>query len=478
MDYAKFISKPKSIVVAPAGYGKTHAIAECLKYTEGKQLILTHTHAGVASLKEKIQKQGISYNQYRVETITSFAQKYVKAFYCGKDIPEQDDSDAYYPFIIEKAKNLFKITPIRDVFKATYSGLFVDEYQDCTIDQHIFINALACVLPAHILGDHLQGIFEFKGQKLVDFDKDLNDFEKFPDLSEPWRWKNKNHALGQIMKEIRRGLENRENIDLNLYKAHIDVLQIEESDKYTSGSNYNKKVWELTKEDNVLIIHPDSSNLNVRKKFTSQFNNAFVLVEAIDNKDFYEFSRRFDNIDSNNVYDIIYNLIPDLFNGTTSRDKWFNNKGIKRKKSEGDKGVMEPIREDIEMIRQKISLSVISRILRKIKNMPDMKCYRREILFDLCKALEQAEYNDILVYEAMKEIRNIKRRMGRKVSGRCIGTTLLTKGLEFDTVAVLDAHNFKCPKNFYVAITRACRKLIIFTNNNILLPYQQNRGRS
>ncbi len=254
-----------------------------------------------------------------------------------------------------------------------------------------------------------------------------------------------------------------------------DVLQIKESDKYTSGSNYNKKVWELTKEDNVLIIHPDSSNLNVRKKFTSQFNNAFVLVEAIDNNDFYEFSRRFDNIDSNNVYDIIYNLIPDLFNGTTSRNKWFDNKGIKRKKTEGDRGIIEPIQEDIKRIRLKISLSVISRILRKIKSLPDMKCYRKEILFDLCKALEQAEYKDILVYEAMKEIRNIKRRMGRKVSGRCIGTTLLTKGLEFDTVAVLDAHNFKCPKNFYVAITRACRKLMIFTNNNILLPYQQEK---
>ena len=102
-----------------------------------------------------------------------------------------------------------------------------------------------------------------------------------------------------------------------------------------------------------------------------------------------------------------------------------------------------------------------------------MKCYRKELFGNLCKALEQAEHKNISVYEAMKEIRNIKRRMGRKISGKCIGTTLLTKGLEFDTVAVLDAHNFKCPKNFYVAITRACKKLIIFTNNKILSPYKK-----
>lgn len=35
---------------------------------------------------------------------------------------------------------------------------------------------------------------------------------------------------------------------------------------------------------------------------------------------------------------------------------------------------------------------------------------------------------------AMKDIRNINRRVGRKIIGKCIGTTLLTKGLEFNSV--------------------------------------------
>jgi DNA helicase-2/ATP-dependent DNA helicase PcrA len=475
MDYAQFVSKPKSMVVAPAGYGKTHAIAECLKYAKGKRLILTHTHAGVASLKEKIQKQGIAYDQYRVETITSFAQKYVNAFYCGKDIPEQENSKVYYPFILEKANNLFKITPIRDVIKATYSELFVDEYQDCTIAQHDFISALACILPTRILGDYLQGIFGFNEEQLVDFNKDLNDFDKFPDLSEPWRWKKGNPALGKSLKQIREQIERIESIDFNLYEQNIEVLQIEESDKYAHGSDYNKKIWSLTKGNSVLIVHPDSTNLNVRKDFVSWFKNAFVLIEAIDHKDFYNFSRRFDNINSDNAYGIIYDLIPDLFNGTTSRDKWFSKKGVKRKTSESDSNLIEPLVEDIKRIRRRVSLSLISEILKKIRFLPDMKCYRKELFFDLCKALEQAEHKGISVYEAIKEIRNIKRRMGRKVDGRCIGTTLLTKGLEFDTVAILDAHNFKCRKNFYVAITRARRRLIIFTNNKILSPYNEGK---
>src|SRR5659263_476613 len=32
MNYQDFISKENSLLIAPAGYGKTHALAECLEY--------------------------------------------------------------------------------------------------------------------------------------------------------------------------------------------------------------------------------------------------------------------------------------------------------------------------------------------------------------------------------------------------------------------------------------------------------------
>jgi len=473
MDYAKFVSKPKSMIVAPAGYGKTHAIAICLKHTKGRQLVLTHTNAGVASLKEKIMQQGINNKHYRVETITGFAQKYVNAFYCGNDIPEQENGKVYYPFIIEKAKNLFKIAPIRDVIRSTYSGLFVDEYQDCIISQHNFIKALGEILPIHILGDYLQGIFDFNGDTLVDFDKDLNNFVKFPNLTEPWRWKTNNPGLGECLKKIRTLLEEKREIDLDLFNSYIETLVISENDKYILGADYNIKIWNLIQDDNVLIIHPESSNRNARKKFVSLFKNNYFLVEAIDDKDFYKFSKEFDKIDSSNFCNILYKIIPKLFNGETSINNWFNKDGVKRKKSESDRNIIRPFIGYIEIIKQKFSFSVISEILKKIEKLPGIKCYARELFWNLCKALEQAEYKSISVYEAMKEIRNIRRRTGRKIRGKCIGTTLLTKGLEFDTVAVLDAHKFKCPKNFYVAITRASKKLIIFTNNKILSPYKR-----
>lgn len=75
-----------------------------------------------------------------------------------------------------------------------------------------------------------------------------------------------------------------------------------------------------------------------------------------------------------------------------------------------------------------------------------------------------AGLNNTTLYESMKIIKTRIRHQGRRILGKCIGTTLLTKGLEFDTVILWDAHKFQDPKNFYVAISRACKNLIIFSD--------------
>ncbi|MEO4956135.1 3'-5' exonuclease, partial [Bacteroides uniformis] len=82
------------------------------------------------------------------------------------------------------------------------------------------------------------------------------------------------------------------------------------------------------------------------------------------------------------------------------------------------------------------------------------------------KALRKAQIDNISISEAIKYNREVLRQVGRKVEGKCIGTTLLTKGLEFDTVIVLNFQDFEDKNNFYVAITRACKKLILVGNTH------------
>ena len=88
---------------------------------------------------------------------------------------------------------------------------------------------------------------------------------------------------------------------------------------------------------------------------------------------------------------------------------------------------------------------------------------RPELLYSIMSILKMHSNDTIL--ERMTQNRNKVRIVGRKVDGKCIGTTLLTKGLEFEDVIVIDAHKIEDKENFYVAMTRASKRLIIMSES-------------
>jgi hypothetical protein len=472
--YKKFISHNQSILIAPAGYGKTFTIAECVKISEGKQLILTHTHAGVASIKEKIKASKISSQNYNVETITSFAQKYVLSFYTKDDVPDQDDTTNYYPFLIAKAVELLKKKTIANIIKNTYAGLYVDEYQDCTLKQHEYIVTLSEILPTRILGDHLQGIFNFNGEQLVDLEAMLasNSYKDSKyQLAEPWRWKKTNaNALGEQLKAIRELLIAKQQITFTNYNA-IELLIAQDGDIFNPQSQYSKLILSLMKEKSLLIIYPDSQNLNGRIGLVKRFSNLFTLLESIDGKDFYTVAKDLDSVTTQN-FGLTLKGILEKMHGSTDVDTWFNNKGvIKKKKDQAELTMIVPLQNLISSFTTTPSSHTLFEIFKAFRTLPGVKIFRKDLHTSLMQALLESYTNEIPIYEAMINKRNLVRRIGRKIYGRCIGTTLLTKGLEFETVLVLDAHKFKCEKNLYVAITRASKRLIIVTNNSTINPY-------
>lgn len=460
--YKSFVNHPKSIIIAPAGFGKTHTIAMSLNHTEGQQLILTHTNAGVASIKTKLRT--VSENtSYNVETISGFAQKYVHAFINSDNIPDQESS-GYFPFIIEQAVILFKIRLIRKIIAANYSGLFVDEYQDCTQSQHNLINALSEIIPTHILGDPLQGIFDFNDEELVDFERDLFNYHITGTLDTPWRWKNTNEQLGEDLKLIRQKLEQGAKINLSETQS-VEKYKVNEVDIYTYGKLYNSKLWSIIRnESSLLLIYPQSHNLYGRLKIIKTFGNILNLVEAMDGAEFYKFSKMIDSTTADTIYTTLHSLSESLFS-KSAVNNWFGTKALKNKRAPGDKKIIDQIKSFIEELQKSISFNQISQVLKLISELPKNKCYRKELFKDLRKAVDNARLHQETVYESMVKIRNTKRHIGKSIQGKSIGTTLLTKGLEFDTVVILDAQKLDCPKNFYVAVTRATKRLVVFTNN-------------
>lgn len=140
------------MVIAPAGFGKTYTIAECIASYRGEKrvLVLTHTHAGIASLKEKFRLKNIPSSTYQLETICGFALNLVKAYHLNKDeIPSLSDAGSLFHFAIEHATKILKALPIKKYLAIKYDHLIVDEYQDCTVGQHQMIMSLSTILHTH-----------------------------------------------------------------------------------------------------------------------------------------------------------------------------------------------------------------------------------------------------------------------------------------------------------------------------------------
>ena len=477
----KFLNAEKSMIIAPAGHGKTHTITEAIEYCNEtkKILVLTHTHAGVASIKEKIQKKNISSKKYSIDTICSFAINLMNTFVSNRgDIPNPEDGKQYFDYALKACRSLLKAKPIYEVIKNTYSHIIVDEYQDCSIVQHEIILLLSSAIKTHILGDQLQGIFDFNGD-LVDLDSN-EQMAGFIDnkqaLTTPWRWNNANaHNLGSALNHIRAKLINKESVNLDEYSPHIITHII--SNNYQLYQQNQKKInsviqFEINKgiSNSLLVIDPISTRDTDRVGLVKR-NPQLRIINSVDDKNYYLFCKSIDNSFGSELIELIVEFMR-LSCKRTVVNNWFKEGKQKGKRPVEDKIIASQLKIEIDaIIATKSNLAIVN-LINKIISLPSNMCCRYQLVNDVIKALKDAEINNTPVLDAMEDLRNVVRHQGRKVVGRSIGTTLLTKGLEFDVVIILNAHLFKDPKNLYVALTRACRKLVIITDNVILNPYK------
>ena len=464
----------KSIVIAPAGYGKTYTIAEAIVAYEGtkKVLVLTHTHAGVASLREKFQHKGLTSTVFHLDTICSFALELTKTYHINKaEIPHENDASAMFDFAVQHAEIILKSKPVKEVMAARYDHLIVDEYQDCTIDQHKMILALSDTMKTHLLGDPLQGIFGFRGQQMVNFkDSSFMQFrENCQVLETPWRWMNAGQvALGQDLARIRECLLLGKDIDLRDYASICWVCG--------SGNDYSKPGTAVKRQlfqeinQGAIIIHPNTTSVNPRKSVVQQYKQ-LQLIEAIDGKDYYQWCSQFDIHAGRALVKDVVDMMRSVCNKNCINN-WFKADGtLVNKRNKREKDIQFSLASVVNPLLTCKSYLKIAELVLAIAKMPDQAIYRKEFVRDIYQTLLDAQRLGLTAYDAIVRNRNILRRKGRKVLQKSIGNTLLTKGLEFDTVVVLNAQDIKDPKHLYVAFTRCCQRLVVIADRSVLHPY-------
>lgn len=485
----EFLRDPKGLLIAPAGHGKTYSIAQMVSLVEADkpQLILTHTHAGVASLKKKFKEHRIHPKQYNIETICGFVQKYIISLCKLSEIPVQIQKDKhYFDGLISLAIPLFAKPAVRRIIKDSYSHLYVDEYQDCTLSQHNLIMLLAEELPTHILGDPLQGIFDF-AKPIVDFAEHLSSFRNYDFLQTPWRWRNGGQkALGELILDMRKSLLDGTGIHLTTNaEAGYFIHQVESSQRNLFFANeLSPFLRNLSEENNsILIIFPsyqedkEAPKGTISDRCTAKpqidIRNEFTLIEAIDDPSYYKCAETLDDLleklpGSQKPYKELLGILKDLSFKKSDITDWISEAGVKKKRDRTKVIKCEALSNIVCTVIKSPSYSALLKLFTMLKYDLKWRAKRADVFSSVFSCLKSANENDTLVLDEMKKYKNRIRRMGRRIEGKCIGTTLLTKGLEFDVVVLIEADKIKSSKDFYVAISRACKELHIFTSTTTL----------
>ncbi len=457
-------ASPNAAIIAPAGHGKTEMIMDIVEHASGKQLLLTHTNAGVDAIEKRLKKRNISKNKYNVATIASFCIKWCVSYPKNACIntalsPLNGGNEArqYYDQLYTGARALFVHDWARSIISATYSGVIIDEYQDCTQDQHEIFLELSKFLPVRVLGDPMQGIFGFAG-RLVDWSH--LEFPLVKIETKPWRWQNANPWLGEYLSDIRKSLwpilsGNQCTVHIDNCDQGIQLINPQSFDGY-------KLLKELNLYSSVIYVTKWESQ---QKEICKKMPGIFQYDEKQDCNELFRYAMLFDEKSGNELAVAIVNFMIECATGVATALQSFRinlergRSDFSRIKKYADFGPL------LSAAAHERSPDKIADVLEWSRSQKEFKQYRLELLLEMVRSLRYATENRITVFKAANHIRKDAALQKRYTNFKFLSSrTLLSKGLEFDCV-IIDMSEPLSAKDFYVAMTRAMKKIYIISDS-------------
>lgn len=457
-------------VTAPAGCGKTQLIADTLAAHTGSKpiLVLTHTNAGVAALRARMARSAIPSSAYRISTIDGFAMRLAGKFPLRSGLPAQAlelaNPGQDYPAIREAAANLMQAGHINAPLRATYARLLVDEYQDCNTAQHRLVALVAQTLPTCVLGDPMQAIFGFAGNRLVNWQVDVEaQFPSIGMLQTPWRWRMAGtEELGQWLLNARALLQAGQPVDLQGAPAEVQWVQLAaataEAQRRAAARTRGRNA-----QDSVLIIG-DAMNVRGRYQLTSQTPGATV-VERVDMVEFIQFARVFDPAGANPLGQVV-EFAASLMTGVGAAALLERVRVLQHGRP---RNPPTPIEAAALAFAQSPSVAEAFRLLQAFARQPGTHVYRPEVLRCCQAAMQVAARGTSTFHAAALQARERQRHMSRPVARRSVGSTLLLKGLEADVAVVLEPQAMTA-SHLYVALTRGARQIVVCSPTSMLMP--------
>lgn len=439
----------------PAGTGKTQLVAAMAATTTElgcRTLVLTHTHAGVDAIRRRLRKFGVPKVAVHVDTITGWAFDLVRRYpsiagVIVPHVPDWTNSKEY----VEGAVKVARAKAISDMHAASFEYFIVDEYQDCGVQQHELMAAIADAIPRTcVLGDRLQGIFGFRGQPLVDWETHV--FERFP-LYEmqynAWRWHGCNVPLGEWLLTIRPMLMQGAPIDFSQVRVP-GVTWVQAGQGVVR--NQSLRPWPADSSVLVLGQWPNDTDDHGRDLL-----GVFGVMEDLRGNFMHDFLTEVEASPPEQRPTVVARFAKRCFVGLAGIDaslmgKLSRGQTVSNLKRDG----IGPVQAALDALLPAPSLFGVSQAMAAIAKTPGLRLYKQEAWNDCIKALEACESGDrIPATDALGRIRDGLRHSGRRPANRVVSRTVLVKGLEYDHVVVGNADKIADCRNLYVALTRA-----------------------
>ncbi|MGJ8560129.1 MAG: UvrD-helicase domain-containing protein [Litorimonas sp.] len=457
-------------ITAPAGCGKTHLVAESIAQhgeNELPLLVLTHTNAGVAALRNRISRLGANAKKARIATLDGWSLKILRSFPARGEIDpthtELNNPKEDYPAIRKGVLNILNGGHIRDIVASSYSRLIVDEYQDCQVEQHEMVISLSQDLPTCVLGDPLQSIFNFGGQTTVDWSSDvLATFPSARELTTPWRWNLVgNVELGNWLLSVRKSLISGQKIDLREAPDCVEWVQI-------TGSKSHDWPKQLAAANTKSPV-ADGGSLIMAKWPSDQIEYAkripgAVKIENAELSDLVKFAASF-SLTEEDALNKLVNFAATMMTGLelsklSKRFQSLRANTNRNPPSDAEASLLE----FAELPTYRKAAIVLSELNRQT----GVRVFRSHLLRSTLKALNAAEaQEDADLVEIATQIRDQIRVSGRGLTKKAVGSTLLFKGLEADVSIILDASTMNA-RDLYVALTRGARKIVVCSKTPLI----------
>lgn len=454
-------------ITAPAGCGKTHLIAEALQRHERAKpiLVLTHTNAGVAALRGRLDRFGVPRKNYRLATIDGWSMRVAGAYPnrsgVTDDVLKLSNPKNDYPAIRRGAVQLLEGHHINDILFASYDRLIVDEYQDCSVEQHALISGVADTLPCCVLGDPLQAIFGWVGNP--DWNTEvLGRFPLAAELNIPWRWRIAGtEPFGQWLLTVRNSLLLGIPIDLREAPPEVDWVHLDGTEDFQRRIRA-AHIPAPTKDGSVLII-ADSKRRENHWGYASRIAGA-VVVENADLGEFVDFAKGLD-IKAPDAVEKVIGFAGMVMTSVGAAEMLKRIRTLQAERAR--RGPTDAEQAALNFANNPTPKAAVG-LLVEINKQPGVRPHRPSILRACIKALNSCATGDEF-YETAVCVREQNRQLGRNLPKRAVGSTLLLKGLEADVSVILETEQLKA-RDLYVAMTRGARKLVVCSSSPLLSP--------